>query len=90
MADTTDVKAARRDLMHKNGDVDEALMQEAHRCLVAFKSLGVVMARRMLVLYCEGRLRSASGETLCAAFACSSGVVGLALARGLRGGPRLV
>ena len=44
LADTIDVKAARRELMHKNGDVDEALIQEAHRCLVALKTLGVVVA----------------------------------------------
>ena len=33
--------------MHKNGDVDEALLQEARRCLLAFKTLGVVVANVM-------------------------------------------
>ena len=44
LAETSDVKAARRDVMHTNGNVNEALMLEAHRCLVAFKTLGVVVA----------------------------------------------
>ena len=47
LADTPDVKAARRNVMHKNGDVDEALLQEARRCLLAFKTLGVVVANVM-------------------------------------------